>query len=267
MALPPSIRADLLHILSLLRAAHGILAIPTGAGKALEAWILMKLAETASLLPGWTVTLRRGDGTQLPAGASFAFPAKGSGIRRNNVRAPGYVLLEYVDLGHQYRFELRGSLQWQGRSGALHECDISMLPAQIGEAIRNNGGGHPHGLPIVLIECKDKISRGTLDETRETLARLFDLALVTRPPTGIPCRIYETCSATSLHYGRRSSTYVSFFSKGTFGIARATGFQAGTATLSRHYHIGRFNDIYHPTASIANIQISFGNTLRNAGSY
>lgn len=267
MALPPLIRTNLLHILRRLRAAHGILAVPTGAGKALEAWILMKLAETASLLPGWTVTLRRGDGTQLPAGTSFAFPAKGSGIKRNNVGAPGYVLLEYVGIEDQYRFELRGSLQWKGRSGALHECDISMLPAQIGEAIRNNGGGYPHGLPIVIIECKDKISKGTLDETRETLARLFDLALVTRPPTGISCRIYETCSAAPLYYGQRSSTYVSFFSKGTFGIARASGFQAGTATLCRHYHIGRFNNIYHPAASISNIQFSFVNTLNNVGSY
>src|SRR3546814_11624707 len=72
------------------------------------------------------------------------------------------------------RFELRGSVQWKGRSDAKHEIDVSMLPASIGEAIRNNGGGYPHGLPIVAVECKDKTGYGPLDERRRTLACMYE---------------------------------------------------------------------------------------------
>lgn len=190
--LPPAIASELRHMLRAFGAAHGA-AMPTGAGKALEAWVLVKLAETAAAMPSWTVSLRRGDGSPLPASMPFGLPDQRSRIQPSNPSAPCYVLLEHraspfaeVDM----RLEVRGSVQWKGRSGALHECDVSVLPAEIGEAIRDNGGGHPHGLPIAAIECKDKTSDGSLDETRQTLARLFDLVLVTRPPSGNSCRIF-----------------------------------------------------------------------------
>jgi hypothetical protein len=259
MPLSPAAETELRTLLRRFKAAHGATAIPTGAGKALEAWLLFKLADAASQMRYWRVTLRQGDGTSLPVGSSFKLPNQHSGIPASNVLAPGYVRLEhraYLNL----RFEIHGSLQWMGRSGARHECDISMLPVSIGNAIRNNGGGYPHGLPITAIECKDKTSSGTLDETRQTLARLFDLALITRPPTGRSCRIFE--ANTNSDWGRSSSTYVSLFARGTFGIARAGGFQGGTGSLSRHFHIARFPAVYDATRrSVAYLLQHFRNTL------
>lgn len=259
MALPADMEAELRSMLRALRAAHGPASIPTGAGKALEAWVLVRLASAAKALPTWNVTLRRGDGTPLGVGEPFRLPDQPSRIPPSNVAGPCYVLLQHTQ--HPcVALEIRGGVQWKGRSGALHECDVSVLPANIGEAIRNHGGGNPQGLPVATIECKDKASAGSLDEVRQTLARLFDLALVTRPSSRLTCRIFE--SNTGIHWGRRRTTYVSLFACGTFGIARAGDFQSGAKTLAEHYHIGRFDWIYDTTGvSMMRMMQSFRQTL------
>ena len=257
---------ELRAILRDFRAAHAGIVAPTGAGKALEAWVLMKLANTVhqGMPTTWRVTLRRGDGSVLPSFASFDLPSQRSKIKPSSPIAPGYVLLEHrSDLGR--RLELRGSLQWKGRSGAKHEIDVSVLPAQIGEAIRDNGGGYPHGLPIVAVECKDKGGLGPLDETRQTLARMYDLVLVTQPVSSWSCRIFET--ATHSHWGRKSSRYVSFFSRGTFGIVRAGGFQSGAGTLASHYSISHYPSIYDGSTSIARLESSFRRTLATVSTF
>ncbi|MDR7115635.1 hypothetical protein J2X41_001525 [Caulobacter sp. BE254] len=180
MPLSPDAELELRTILRAFQAAHSGVAVPAGQGKALEAWVLMKLAQTAHQTRVWNVSLRRGDGSPLPVGAPFMLPSGPSRLQPSSPDAPGYVLLEHRRYPDR-RLEIRGSLQWRGRSHARHECDISVMPAEIGEAIRNNGGGYPHGLPILAIECKDKTGFGNLDETRQLLARMYDLVLV-RPP-------------------------------------------------------------------------------------
>ena len=265
MALPPGVETELRTILRNFRAASGPPSVPGGAGKALEAWLLMKLGEAATEMPDWSATLRQGDGSPLPSGAPFLLPDNRSRIQASNPAAPGFVLLQHGQKAN-LRFELQGSLQWKGRSGALHECDISLVPAAIAEAIRTNGGGYPHGLPIAAIECKDKTTFGTLDETRQTLARLFDLALITRPLQGWSCRIFE--SKTSTRWGHSSSKYVSLFAHGTFGIARVGGFQAGAKTLANHYSISPYNAIYDTAGlSVGELQSSFKTMLGMVGSF
>lgn len=265
MPLPPALQLELRNLLRTFRAAHGVSSVPTGAGKAMEAWVLMRLARTASRTGQWNVSLRRGDGTLLPAGTPFALPSGPSQIPANNPFGHCFVLLEHRE-DPAFNLELRGSVQWKGRSDARHEIDVSAIPAVISEAIRVSGGGHPRGLPIVGVECKDKGGNGSLDETRQSVARLYDLALVTRPaaiPT--PCRIYE--DATHTHWGRRSSKYLSFFKKGTFAIVRAGGFQSGTAALAGHYSIRRVDFAYGPPRfGIARLESAFRVTLRQIGS-
>jgi len=134
----------------------------------------------------------------------------------------------------------------------------------IGEAIRNSGGGHPHGLPIVAVECKDKGGSGPLDETRQTLARMYDLALVTQSVPGWSCRIYET--NTLAQWGRKSTRYLTFFQKGTFGIVRTGHFQSGATTLARHYSIGHYPDIYNGGA-IGFLQERFRETLLRVSNF
>ena len=226
---------------------------------------MMKLAHTVHVsMPDWQVTLRCGDGSLLPPGVPFDLSSHHSKIQPRSPSAPGYILLEHTthsDCG----LELRGSVQWMGRSGAKHEIDVSVVPADIGEAIRNNGGGYPHGLPVAAIECKDKGGFGPLDETRQTLARMYDLALVTQPNPGWHCRIYET--ATHTHWGRKSSRYVSFFEKGSFGIVRAGLFQSGAGTLAAHYSVGHFPEIYNGSSAISRLQRSFRHTLARVRSF
>jgi hypothetical protein len=250
--------AELRQMLRDFRAAHGGAVAPSGQGKALEAWVLMKLAEEVRHMPAWRVSLRRGDGSLLPPGSTFDLPSQRSRIQASSPTAPGYVLLERRGVPG-WRLELRGSVQWMGRSGAKHEIDVSLLPASIGEALRDNGGGYPHGLPIVAVECKDKGGVGPLDETRQTLARMYDLVLVTQPDPGWSCRIFE--KKTFQQWGQKSSKYVSFFRKGTFGIVRAGTFQSGAGTLAAHYSIDHFPLIYSNPSSIDGLQSRFRTTL------
>lgn len=238
MAITPAAAAELRNALRAFHAAHGVLAVPTGAGRALEAWTLMKLASAAAQLPRWTVVLKHGDNTPLPVGGAFLFPAGGSGIRRSSRSSPSFVSLSHPEKGD---YELHGSLKWRGRSAANHECDLALLPASMAQSIRQGGGGHPHGLPIAIIECKDKGSDGSLDEMREAVARMFDLALVTRPPAG-SVRMYEIVGGTV--WGRYSSQYRALYKRGLFGIVRSRGFQAGAHTLGDHYFVSRYPQAY-----------------------
>ena len=244
MALPIGLETDLRQILRNFRAANRIMAIPGGTGKALEAWLLMNLAEAARQMRSWRVTLRNGDGSPLAPGAPFRFPAGQSGIRASNPAGPGFVLLEHTSHPDR-RVELHGGLKWKGRSGATHECDVSALPASIAVALRSNGGGTPRGLPIAAFECKDKTVAGTVDEMRQTLARLFDLALITQPRSGWSCRMWE--AKTNTCWGRRSSKYVSLFATGAFGIVRVGAFHSGANYLGQHYSICRFGSVYDPS--------------------
>jgi hypothetical protein len=88
--MPLSLRAEtqLRQMLRDFRAAHAGTVIPTGAGKALEVWVLLKLAHTVhrTLSSNWSVTLRRGDGSLLPAGGDFNLPNGGSPIPASDQR-------------------------------------------------------------------------------------------------------------------------------------------------------------------------------------
>jgi hypothetical protein len=265
MALPPHLQRDLRHVLRNFRAANGITAVPGGTGKALEAWVLMKLAQAAQRLPSWHVTLRNGDGSPLARGSPFQFPAGQWGICPSNPAGPGFVLLEHLK-DSDLRVELHGGLKWRGRSGATHECDVSAVPAAIAAILRSNGGGTPRGLPIAAFECKDKASKGTADEMRQTLARLFDLALVTQPQPGWSCRMWE--ARTNTRWGRRSSRYVSLFAMGSFGIIRVGAFHWGASQLGQHYSIRPFGGVYdRSNLTIGAVTNAFRTTLAALGTY
>lgn len=262
--MPLSIAAEqeLRSILRAFKAAHAGVIAPGGQGKALEAWVLMKLAQTVHReLPAWTVSLRRGDGKPLPPGQPFNLPQTRTSIQPAHSSAPGYVLLEHRSSPF-LNLEIHGSLQWRGRSGAKHECDVSVIPVEIATALRVNGGGYPRGLPVVAVECKDKGGVGTLDETRQTLARMFDLALVTQPAYHSVGRIYE--DATYVSWGRRRTRYISFFESGAFSIVRAGTFQSGAGALASHYAIRQYEQIYTSMHAMALLLTRFREVVTNA---
>ncbi len=241
-------RRELRRLLREFRASHSATTVPSVEGKALEAWVLMRMAESANQ-HGWAVSLRQGDGTPLPAGSTFKFRLQPGKIAASNASAVGYVSLIPPNPTLGTALELHGGVQWRGRSAARHECDISMLPASIGYSIRNGGGGYPRGLPIVALECKDKGTSGSPDEMRETLARLFDLACISQNRDGHPHRIFT--ESLSAGWGWRASVYRAFFAQGQFGIIRATGFGLGARQLSDHYNNARYSRIYDRSHSHA----------------
>ena len=262
MALPDNLKRQLRQALGAFGAANGIAAVPGGSGKALEAWVFMRLAMTARNTGLWSVTLHRGDGNLLSPGTSFDFATSQSGIQAASLLAPCFVRLAYRT-NPAKRLELHGGLQWRGRSNATHEIDVSGIPGNIAETLRAGGGGLPRGLPILAVECKDKTSAGTPDEMRQTLARLYDLALVTSPPFPVPrCRAYgEASSAAVASWGTRSPTYRAFFAKGTFAIARVGKFSSGAHRIGQHYHIRRVQQIYASSVALAGLEASFRETL------
>lgn len=228
-----------------LGASHAA-AIPTTAGHALEAWTMMRLARAANASGRWTARLRLGDAAPLPTGAEFIFPSHQGPIQKASRLAPGHVLLTNV-LDPTRAFEMHNSVQWLGRSGTTHECDISVLPEVVAASLRTVGG-MPQGLPVAMFECKDRTRSANIDEMRQTLARMFDLALVTLPRPGEYCRIYDPVRRAG--WGTHRKTYIASFDRGAFGQVRTTGFATGSIKLARHYRIFRAGDVYRNRSSI-----------------
>lgn len=261
MALPPSLVVDLRNALHALGAAHGAATVPTLPGRPLEAWVAMRLAQAAHASHHWSVGLRRGDASRLPRSHAFAFAVAQSGILAPVPSGPGHVLLvNRNDPG--IRLELHGSLQWVDRSEATHECDVSVLPQSIAQVLRATGGGRPRGLPVAAYECKDRPGTASPDKTRQTLARLYDLALVTKPYPGRGHRMFEASGPTG--WGRRRSTYRSLFRAGDFGIVRVGTFGAGARKLAKHYHIGRHEHVYSAAAVISGVEKRFLKAINRA---
>ena len=265
MPIPPAQIAELRRVLRGFAAANGPAAVPGGMGKALEAWIFMRLARAARASRNWRVSLRRGDGSSLPAGSTFAFATHQTGIQAAALGAPCYALIEKRS-DPTVAIELHGSLQWEGRSKATHEIDVSALPASSASAIRGIGGGHPRGVPIVAIECKDKSGTGTPDEMRQTLARLYDRSLVTPPHATNGCRICGP--GTAGIWGSKGNVYREVFAQSLSAIARAGKFSRGARRMGQHYHIERGSRVFDAgSTSIADLKRRFVDVLNEMNTY
>lgn len=111
-------------------------------------------------------------------------------------------------------------------------------------------------MPIVAIECKDKENSGTLDEMRQTLARVFDLALVTPPGASNGCRISGPSNLAA--WGSKGSSYRAVFEESLSAIARAGPFSSGAQRLGEHYHIEQSGSVYDPAgAAILDLERKF----------
>lgn len=245
MAIAPTQIAQLRAALRRLGASHSA-TMPTASGRAMEAWVMMRVARRAAASGRWRVSLRRGDASLLPPGGTFVFPTQQGGIAAANPSGPGHVRFEQLS-DPSHAFEMHNSLQWIGRSGASHECDLSILPKTIAHRLRSHPG-HPRGLPLAALECKDRPGKASTDEMRETLARMFDLALVTRPQPGWDCRMYELSGPTL--WGSHKPKYIPLFWLGAFAVIRAGGFGAGSRNIGHHYHVARLGLVYTDPRSI-----------------
>jgi hypothetical protein len=76
-------------------------------------------------------------------------------------------------------YEILNGVLFRGRSGALHELDISVVPHLLAEALRAAAvEGFPFGRPRIAIECKDVGATGTPDEMRSVVSRMYDITIL-----------------------------------------------------------------------------------------
>ncbi|HTW60792.1 MAG TPA: hypothetical protein VMD55_03230 [Terracidiphilus sp.] len=131
-------------------------------------------------------------------------------------------------------------MQFRGRSGALHEFDIALVPGTVGDALRV-AGGNPLGRPRVAIECKDVKQAGSVDEMRAFIARLYDVTVLQFhqpyiPYPGAVMGIYPGSPASVAFYSARTNYWQE--NRHTFNaVARRSGFTAGAAALTAYYAI------------------------------
>lgn len=218
-----------------------------GAGRIFELFIMTGVAVRLKTL-GCEVWLQRSDGSRINpndsdrrfiqrAGAPSGVPKAADGP--NN---PSVVAFRKIASGPVW--EIWNGVQFTGRSGALHEIDIAVVPQEVGNELRRGTNwptSYPVGRPRVAVECKDVGLPGTPDETRAFVARLYDLTILRAhqkylgfPPPG------QVIYPGNLS-GRRFHTALQIYwqeNRRTFdAIARRTGFSTGTAGMTRYYDI------------------------------
>lgn len=219
---------------------------PIEPGKAFELWLAFRMAAYWQH-NGAIVELLNGAGNLLAPGDEFVVRGGPGLIGRSDVKNPGSIRINFQpnilnpDDTPVASYELVGSLQFHGRSAALHECDIALVPSQICAAIRrrpiNLKVGYPSGRPPVALECKKHAGDGPIGEAREMLARLFDL---TRYPT-LPPRywgqLFWPYDTPSYGGGKRPKLYREAFEDGFYAIVRNKGFHSGAISLCTHYRV------------------------------
>jgi len=72
-------------------------------------------------------------------------------------------------------------------------------------------------------------------------------------------RIYQEVTGTT--WGWRYSTYIGFFERGAFAMARTTEFQSGAGTLAGHYRISHHLCVYTNSAAMTELEDAFRATL------
>jgi hypothetical protein len=253
VALPPALALQLETALVALGMSRASTTLPSAPGKALELWLVMRIAAHFKAQPGWAATLCDGAGSPLAASMPFLMRAQPGPISARLASAPGFVQITRAATpgAPAMAFELHGSLQFTGRSSARHELDISVITDRVGQAIRTGGGGRPVGLPIASVECKHHVADGPLGEVREKVARLFDLTFLDGVYPRNGHQLFWPGDPAA-HWGTRDTRYIDVFGANLCGIARSTGFQIGAERLADHYSVRRYDQIF-TSASLAGL--------------
>ena len=224
-----------------------------GPGRLFELYVMTGIA-LALKQRGYDVWIRRSDGSRLlPNDAQREFVQRGgvpAGIPPASV-GPGEAS-SIVFSRHGPEWEMLNGVTFEGRSQALHEIDIAIVPGPVAASLRNGGGGSPMGRPRVSIECKDAGTNGSVDEMRAFVARLYDVTLLRghHPylPVPGPARVIHP-DAPPDPVNRASRTYLDE-NRRTFNVlARRTGFVKGAVVLSGYHVVAPYGGIAVGSAS------------------
>lgn len=236
-------------MLSEVRSALGnVLGGPTvlrraaGRGRLFELFVQTGIA-TRLQNHGLDVWLQRSDGSRIhPTDADRRFIQRGgapSGVP-SAAHGAGNASVIAFRAGTGSRWEIWNGVQFQGRSGATHEIDVALVPAEVGDDLRA-GGGVPFGRPRVAIECKDVGTAGSIDEMRAFVARLYDLTIL----QGHQPHLYFTPPFQAIYPGNFGgnpfhASRLSYWDENrrTMNVlARRAGFSAGSVGLTSYYAI------------------------------
>jgi hypothetical protein len=240
---------DIQHAIDTILGSAAILRHANGAGRIFELFVMTGIAAELQGR-GHDVWLQRSDETRMvPGDPTLNFIQRGgapAGVAPASAgpRNPSCIGFQKSGSGHVW--EIWNGVQFKGRSGAAHEFDISIVPQQIGRALRG-AGGMPFGRPRAAVECKDVGSTGSLDEVRALIARLYDITVLDghQPHLGFPAPLQAIYPGDLSGYAfhRAQKTYWAENQR-TFNVcARQTGFAKGTAKMTAYYRIKSYGSI------------------------
>lgn len=213
-----------------------------GAGRLFELFIMTSIAD-ALRIANFNVWLQRSDGSRIySTDTSKEFVQRGgapTGVLPANQGTNNGSSICFQRGADGPVWEIWNGIQFEGRSGAVHEIDIAVVPQQLGTELRISGG-YPFGRPHVAIECKDVSNSGGMDEMRAFVARLYDITLlnshIAHTSYQQPAqRIYAT-PASCFGHGAFASFWVG--NRDSFNaIARRSGFSSGSLSMTTYYAI------------------------------
>lgn len=213
-----------------------------GAGRAYELYIMTGIAEGLAGA-GWHVRVQRSDESVIaPTDTDRRFIQRGgaptgvAGKAQGSGNGSSFV---FWRPGSTRAWEIWNGIQFIGRSAAMHEIDVAIVPREVGIALRAlPSGGSPTGRAAVSIECKDVGQPGSQDEMRAFVARLYDLTVLgvhnTVPHLPKPLQ--------AIHPGPvvNNAPYRTYWEGNlqTYNVlARRTGFAAGALSMTTFYGI------------------------------
>lgn len=234
----PSIRTALNAILG----AAPTLQLPGGAGRAFELFLMTEIAAELQRR-GYDVWIQRSDGSRIaPTDPNRAFIQRGgaphdvysAAAGSNN---PSVIGFRYP--GRTTSWEIWNGIPFRGRSQATHEIDIAIVPAEVGQTLRNlPTGGTPTGRPRVSIECKDVGTAGSVDEMRAFVARLYDITLLGMHHQHLGINgPAQTIHPGAVPHLPVAQTYWEENRQTLNIIARRTGFVVGAGALTGYHAI------------------------------
>jgi hypothetical protein len=235
------------NALTAILGANPSLNNASGAGRIFELYIMTGIAREMQSL-GFDVWLQRSDGSRiLPTDPTREFVQRGgapAGIAPASAGA-GNPSVIGICRPNGSSWELWNGVQFEGRSGAFHELDLALVPASVGNQLRQTGG-RPLGRPRVAIECKDVTAVGSADEMRTLVARLYDLTILDahRTHLGLPLpalAIYPD-SPTAPFYASR----ITFWDENRHSfnvLARRTTFSGGAYAMTGYHAISGFGAV------------------------
>ena len=214
-----------------------------GAGRIFELFVMTGVAKRL-VNRGFDVWLQRSDGSRVgPTDTDRRFIQRGgapTGVAPAAAGPANASVIGFRRLPGGREWEMWNGIQFEGRSGALHEIDIAVVPREVGTELRLTGG-YPIGRPRIAIECKDVGTAGSVDEMRAFITRLYDLTILKshQKYLSFPSSdqvIYPGDFGGHQFYSARLVYWEE--NRRTFdAIARRTGFVAGAAALTEYYDI------------------------------